>query len=225
MTKPQWPLWTGVAAGTLGLAAISYGVASLFLSDSLPAGIVPPRANAVPFAKISGKRVWPVVSNVAELGQVAYTDIHGNVHGRSSRQFAAIRPNGRKHAGIDLFGNNGDPVVAMANGTVVATQTFNLGTDALLVAHDGAVVLYGELDSGSWKDYGIGVGSQVRAGDPIGRIGCMVGSWENCDSNMLHIETYVPGTTRNYSWSGQPPAALLDPTHLLLTASSAEANA
>lgn len=217
------PVVAGLAFATLGTAAF-YGVRRIFGGMAgLPEGVIPPRPSAVPFAQIRGRLVWPIATNDSRRGEVAYTDIHGDVHGNWARRFAAPR-DGRKHAGIDLYGRNGDPVLAIADGTVVEVQSFHLGSDAILVEHDGAVVLYGEVESGSWDDFGIDIGSRVKAGDPIARIDCMVGSGASCSSHMLHFETYVPGTRGNEQWYGSPPPELLDPTLLLLTAAPAGAN-
>ncbi len=219
------PAVAGVVVAATG--ALAYGVVTLLSGlgrRGLPAGVVPPKPSAAPFAEIRGRLAWPVATDDGRYGQVAYRDIHGVVHGNGSRRFDAPR-DGRRHAGIDLYGDSGDRVLAVADGTVVNTQTFHLGTDAILVEHDGAVVLYGEVRPGSWNEFGVREGSRVRAGDPIARIGCMVGEDPYCDSHMLHLESYAPGTRQNQQWKGQsPPTALRDPTYMLLAAAPAEAN-
>jgi len=221
----EHPAVAGVVVAATG--ALAYGVVMLltgFGRARLPEGVVPPRPSAAPFAEISGRRVWPVLTNDSRWGQVAYTDENGQGHGNAARRFGAPR-DGRRHAGVDLYGDSGDTIVAMADGTVVNTQTFHLGSHGILVEHDGAVVLYGEVRPNSWREFGVGEGSRVRAGDPIARIACLVGDDPNCESHMLHLETYAPGTRQNMQWSGSsPPAALRDPTYLLLTAAPAEAN-
>lgn len=211
-----------VAAGTLAFGAVML-LTSLGRAK-LPPGVIPPQPTAAPFAEIRGKLAWPVLTNDSRRGQVAYTDVNGDVHGSWARRFGAPR-DGRRHAGVDLFGDSGDIVVAIADGTVVNTQSFHLGSDGILVEHDGAVVLYGEVRPNSWNEFGVGEGSRVRAGDPIARIACLVGDDPSCASHMLHLETYAPGTRQNLQWKGSsPPAALRDPTYLLLTAAPAEAN-
>lgn len=218
------PVVAGLAVAAIGTAAF-YGARRLMNGGfgKLPPGVVPPKASVVPFAQIRGRLTWPIATNDSRRGEVAYTDVDGDVHGNWARRFGAPR-DGRKHAGIDLYGRNGDPIVAIADGTVVDTQTFHLGSHAILVEHDGAVVLYGEVEPDSWEDFGVDVGSRVRGGDPIARIACMVGSGSNCSSHMLHFETYVPGTRQNEQWYGSPPPELLDPTLLLLTAAPPGAN-
>ena len=222
-SNPVWAPWVA-GVGVVAAGVLTYELVARLSSGGLPAGIVPPRPSEAPFAKVKGSLSWPVRSKSSRVGEVGYVDVNGVTHGNASRRFGAVRPDGRQHAGVDLYGFAGDTVVAIADGVVVAIQGFNLGTDAMLVEHRGAVALYGEIDPHSWNEFGIGVGSRVKSGQPIARIGCMVGSMQNCDSEMLHFETYVPGTTENHSWQTSPPAALLDPTHLLLSASTLEAN-
>lgn len=222
--KP-WMIWTAAGLGAAALGTISYGVFSLVGSGKLPRDVVPPRPSPAPFAPVRSRVSWPVVTSDSRRGQVGYVDVYGTKHGNQSRAFGAPR-DGRRHAGIDLYGVNGDPVLAIADGTVSATQTFHLGTSAILVEHPGFVALYGEVRPGSWNEFGVGVGSQVKAGQAIARIGCMVGSEKDCDSHMLHFETYRPGTRDNEQWHGAtPPAELLDPTYLLLVAGGPGVNA
>jgi len=212
----EHPVVAGVAVASVG--TLVFLVARSFLDgdNELPTGVMPPMPSVAPFADIPGRLVWPVVTNDSRLGQVAYVDAFGTTHGNSARRFGASR-DGRRHAGIDLYGHNGDPVLAIADGTVIDTQSFHLGSDAILVAHEDVVVLYGEVEPRSWNEFGVGIGSRVRAGAPIARVACMVGIGSSCKSHMLHLETYRPGTTQNQQWHGSvPPPALLDPTLLLL---------
>jgi len=222
----ETPLGAAIA-GALGGVVVYLGARHVLRGHvaGLPPGVVPPRPTSVPFAMLNGSPTWPVVTRDKRLGMVSYTDIHDHVHGNWARQFHALRE-GRWHVGIDLYANNGDPVVAIADGTVVAIQSFHLGSWAILVEHDGVVALYGEVRPNSWQEFGVGVGSRVRRGQPIARIACMVGTESSCDSHMLHFETYVPGTRKNSPWyQGNPaPPAIRDPTWLLLTAAPPGAN-
>jgi len=218
------PVVAGLVVATVGTAAFYGGRRLLGGEARLPSGVVPPQRLAPPFAELHEDPVWPLQTSHPERGLVSYKDVHGVVHGNGSRRFGAPR-DGRKHAGIDLYGYAGDPVLAIADGTVVNTQTFHLGTDAVLVEHDGLVALYGEVDRGSWNDFGVREGSRVRRGQPIARVGCMIGTINNCDSHMLHFETYAPGTSNNEQWYGAPPPELRDPTVVLLAAAPAGVNA
>ena len=221
------PFVAGIAIAGVGALAY-FGVRWIHAAGRLrlPAGVAAPRQTVVPFADLAGQPVWPIATNDSRKGQVAYTDESGEIHGNGARRFHAARDDGRWHNGVDLYSNAGDPVLAIADGTVVAAQTFHLGTDAILVEHDGMVALYGEVEPGSWKEFGVKVGARVAQGDPIARIGCMVGTMADCDSHMLHFEAYAPGTRQNKQWYGSssPPPALRDPTLVLLAAAGSGAN-
>lgn len=192
----------------------------------LPVDTVRPKSLGVPFAEGIARPVWPLQTRHPRRGVVSYRGVDGKVRGNWARRFGAHRE-GRKgkrdrnHAGIDLFGHPGDPVLAIAEGTVTAVQKFHLGSWAVFVDHGDVVVMYGEVAASSWKGLGVAVGTDVRAGQPIATVACMVRDKEGrCVSHMLHLETYVPGTRRNLRWyAGEdPPPALRDPTLLLLRA-------
>jgi hypothetical protein len=138
------------------------------------------------------------------------------------RAFGARRASGeRHHVGIDLFASRGDVVVAPEGGTVVATQTFN-GPNAhaiLLQTDSGPVILFGEVEPGSWGEFGLGKGSRVDAGQPVARVGI-----NPRGSQMLHLEMYTAGTTSNRRWyTGRPPPSdLLDPSDYLILAAKGD---
>jgi hypothetical protein len=73
----------------------------------------------------------------------------------------------------------------------------------------GPMILFGEVEPGSWAKYGHRVGSRVERGQPIAEIGVNPGG-----DTMLHFEMYRRGTTKNWRWlaSQGPPRQLLDPT-------------
>lgn len=126
----------------------------------------------------------------------------------------------RLHAGIDLPAPRGTVVVAPESGRILKPQTFNgPHAHALLVVADstGIVINLGEVEPGSWDEFGIGKGSPVFQGQPVARVGINPGGGE-----MLHFETYRPGTRKTSSWSvGQPaPPELLDPTDYILRAAA-----
>jgi murein DD-endopeptidase MepM/ murein hydrolase activator NlpD len=156
---------------------------------------------------------------------VPYLDTQGQWHGNSSRAFKASR-DGRFHAGIDLYANAGDVLVAPEAGVVVGRQTFLNGTGAMLIQLDsGITVLLGETMMGGAEEVArrynaqpVVVGSRVRAGQPV----TVVGKTDN-GSHMLHIETYTCCPTDNDPWYvGRPPPKLLrDPTDWLLRAQGA----
>jgi len=192
----------------------------------LPAEVVPPKPLGVPFAEGVDRPVWPLRTRHPRRGVVSYRGVDGKVRGRWGRRFAAPRE-GRKgkrdrnHAGIDLFANPGDAVLAIADGVVTAVQSFHLGSWAVFVEHGQAVVMYGEVQKRSWSQLGVSVGARVKAGQPIARVACMTRDEDGaCTSHMLHVETYAPGTTQNHRWyaGDEAPPALRDPSLLLLHA-------
>lgn len=198
----------------------------------LPPEVVGPKPMGVAFAEGIARPGWPLRTRHPRRGVVSYRGVDGKVRGNWARRFGAHRggSNGkpsRNHAGVDLFANAGDPVLAMAAGRVTAVQSFHLGSWAVFVEHAGVVVMYGEVEARSWKELGVAVGSEVEAGQPIAKVACMVEDDEGtCVSHMLHLETYAPGTTRNQRWfAGQAaPPALRDPSLLLLRAAHGTAN-
>lgn len=175
-----------------------------------------PADRGVPFAR-GGAPVWPIhtSSKHPRKYEVPYRDTAGKWHGRAARAFKADR-GGRHHAGVDLFSNAGDVVVAPESGVVVGRQSFLNGTGAMLIELDsGIVVLLGETKMGGANEFKVGVGSRVQRGQPVTRVGMT-----NAGSHMLHVETYRRGTTKNHPWykGSAPPKQLLDPTNWLLTA-------
>ncbi|WP_372618503.1 M23 family metallopeptidase [Falsiroseomonas sp.] len=166
---------------------------------------------------------WPVRSTKSKYGrQVACKDNKGRTYGNGSRRFGAQRPAKpdpgeelRWHCGIDLGGLHGDLVVACQSGTIVRLQTFHLGTWAMMIQNrqNGLVFSYNEVEKGSWHEFGVTEGDDVKAGQPIARIGLM-----GKNSSMLHFEAYQTATKKTYSWpqGSSRPSALRDATKYLL---------
>lgn len=193
-------------------------------APKLPPSAVLPKPAGAPFAEGIARPVWPVKTDHPRGLVVSYRGEDGKVRGNWARRFAAPRESSkgnRKHAGVDLFAFAGDEVLSMADGTITAVQSFHLGSWAVFVDHGAFTVLYAEVDKGSWSRLGLGVGSSVRAGQPIAEVACMRRD-ENgrCVSHMLHLETYRSGTKKNLRWYADDaaPAALLDPSLVLLLA-------
>lgn len=168
----------------------------------------------IPMATGSGAPVWPLPGKFAK--QVWTT---------GGKRFGAARKGGKRfHAGIDIIAPQGAVVVAPESGTLIASQRFN-GPSAhalLLQTHTGPVLLFGEVFPGSWTEFGLRLGSEVEAGQPIARVGVNPGG-----STMLHFEAYTRGTRQNHRWfPGQPPPPqLLDPSEYLESAASQEGEA
>ena len=182
-----------------------------------------PAGNAAPFATIDtshGPVFWPVITADPQAMVVSYLNTAGKIVGQPGRRFFADRSNGtRHHVGMDVFCNEDDVVVACAPGKIVAFYSFykrpTTGEDtfALFIAHDGVVINYGEVKKDARQEFGWKIGDTVTAGQRIARVS---------GTNMIHFETYVPGTVQNSRWlaGGARPPSLQNPTMLLLTLAS-----
>jgi len=176
-----------------------------------------PSGNPIPFARMSfDKPVWPILTTHSRKFEINYEDRSGNLVGsRPGRRFLADRNNGNRwHVGVDLFGDEGDEVVAIAAGKIISFYRFYTRpngeqTYALFIEHDGVVINYGEVKADAQQRYGWRVGDTVEAGDKIGQVS---------GTNMIHFETYIPGTQQNQSWpkNSAGPNRLLNPTQFLL---------
>ena len=150
--------------------------------------------------------IWPLAHNDPKVAT------------SGGKSIGASRPNDRQHAGVDIIVKEGAIAVATESGKIVATNNW-AGPDAkslLLETDSGVVVNYGAVAPGSWKEFGVGKGTRVTAGQPIARVGRYPGG-----SAMLHLELYTSGTTKNEQWQhGEaPPDNLLNPTSYLQRAS------
>lgn len=192
-------------------------------SGALPAGVVAPKpTHGIEFAQGVSAPLWPVVSTSSKKDVVSYRGVDGKIHGNGARRFGASRGINDKglevfHAGLDVYGKDGDLVRATEDGEISAIYYFYHDSYAVLVCTDtGITIVYGEVKKDSWKEFGLSKGSRVKRGDPIARIGVMSGG-----STMLHFETYEGCVKANKPWRGQtPPPSLRDPTLYLLRASS-----
>lgn len=133
------------------------------------------------------------------------------------RRFRAGRDGGRRlHAAADLYREKSDPVLAVAQGTVIrGLYAFYQGTYAIEVRHSGGfIVRYGEV-TGQRPDE-VGQGSRVRAGQTVGFVG-KVNS--GCCLPMLHFEMYDGRGGTDSLNSGRAPFFrrfdLIDPTNHL----------
>lgn len=199
--------------------------------DSRGSGIRPdtaplqvPLDHPVPFAPIAPPgSYWPVRTTHRSARVVSYMHA-GGVAGRPGRVFmagrigkTAGRTRARLHAGVDLFANVNDVVVACEAGTIVDFSYFYTAkskqrTYKILIEHEGSgiVINYGEVRRDSLSKHGLRVGMRVEAGQPIGFVS---------DTQMLHFETYVKGTQSSHRWwksDNRAPQELLNPTRYLL---------
>jgi len=169
----------------------------------------------IPFGAGISTPAWPTITNHSKKFVVSYRTVSGSIVGNGARRFMTDRNGGGKyHVGIDLYGNPGDPIVAMENGTIVNHYHFYHGSYALIVQCDsGLVINYGEVKKNSWEEFGLGEGSRVKKGRAIARVGLMSGG-----SHMLHFETFMPPTESNKKYHGGDSGPILNPTYYLLRA-------
>ncbi len=219
-----WSLLVNKPRSSSRLSRGRFGLPGLYEEDlydeTSPAPAALPSGNPVPFApNPPAGSVWPIRTQHPRAHEINYRAEDGSsVGGNAARRFLADRGEGaRYHVGIDLYANLNDPVVAIADGRIVAFYPFCCGdnktTWALLVEHENVVINYGEVSPTSLSDNNLSIGNRVSRGQVIGKVGRNPGG-----SSMIHFETYVPGTTRNHSWrkANPRPSALLNPTRLLL---------
>lgn len=227
-----WWMW---AIGGVGAVALVSKTAKAHSGTSSGTGgtgpaIYPlPASKGVPFAAGGARPAWPIhfSSKEARRFEVPYVDVDGKWHGNASRAFKASRGD-RWHAGVDIYADGEDIVVAPEDGEVVGRQYFYEGTGAIMLALDSGVnVLLGEVKIGGALEFGLDVGKRVTRGQPVTRVW-----WHDIDpqkpgiqggAHMLHLEMYERGQDDNEQWpKGQPPPPkLLDPTDYMLRAKAA----
>lgn len=92
------------------------------------------------------------------------------------------------HAGIDVANSIGTPIVAVADGVVIAAgPTAGYGMWVKLRHADGTVTLYGHINSTE-----VTTGERVMAGDLI----ATMGNTGNSTGPHLHLEVQLNGTDR-----------------------------
>ena len=193
-----------------------------------------PKPKGCPFAPPISGGLWPVLTTHPKRLEVNYTDTDGKHHGTKwGRAFGAPRANGRRHAGVDLFANDGDLVRAICDGIVLRNRGYFIrgtrpdGTTyavrAILVDHGPIWVRYCEvwpLDMPGAREVRARITGQkavqpderlsVYADEAFARVTRMK------SSQMVHLETWAAGS-KPQPWRGKdPPKGLLDPTAMLL---------
>ena len=126
------------------------------------------------------------------------------------------------HEGIDLYGEQGEPVFAVEDGIVVGAERFTgehckipspwwNNTEALLIEGASGVVLYGEITI--LRPF-IVMDKQIKAGDCIGYLETVLKKDKGRPKTMLHLELYKHGTRQSVEWEHDKvrPLNLLDPT-------------
>jgi murein DD-endopeptidase MepM/ murein hydrolase activator NlpD len=141
-----------------------------------------------------------------------------------ARRFGTDRPNGRKHAGCDLYAPVGTAVRAMADGVIIQCYDFYCNTDAIEVDHGDFIVRYGELEPREDEDRKLLAGKPVKRGEKLGEVGVLIMNKKPYKYSMLHLEMYGSnrspklkgnGLTNKESNPYQRRDDLVDPTDTL----------
>lgn len=107
-------------------------------------------------------------------------------YGEADAEFGASR-GGRRHEGQDVFAKRGTPLVAVRTGVVVDEASVD---NAYSGGRGNFVAIYSELDDRTYVYFHmrgrspLREGNAVRAGDPVGAVGCTGSCW----GNHLHFE-------------------------------------
>jgi murein DD-endopeptidase MepM/ murein hydrolase activator NlpD len=106
------------------------------------------------------------------------------------------------HTGVDLYCDDGEPVYAIENGTIVNIIKFTgedspwwFETYAILVEGNSGVILYGEL----YKPIS-SIGDKVTSGKQLGCVKRVLINDKGLPTTMLHIELYESGYRGEGEW-------------------------
>jgi murein DD-endopeptidase MepM/ murein hydrolase activator NlpD len=199
--------------------------------ESVPAGPQPwkaagarPRSNPpAKFADAGSGRFWPVRTQSRYGRAVAYVGEDGHGYGEGAGADATARrnflaPHDSKdgkwlNAGVDLYADFGDIVVAPEQGVIARFDPLWAGVyRVLLHCSSGLAICCGGLDPDSLAQRGLAVGDAVKAGQPIGKVGR-----PDDGQAMLHFEIYPIGTPEPVPlWDKSALDKVLDPTAYLL---------
>ena len=117
--------------------------------------------------------------------------LQGSYGWRRKTTVNGVRVWGRAHAGSDIYTANGEPVRAIKDGTIIASETLNApqsgwgGAGVITVDHGDIIVRYGEVDNI------VATSGIVTRGQQIAKVKCT--TWTN--QPMLHLEIYTKAAT------------------------------
>ena len=122
----------------------------------------------------TGSLMWPVPSSHVVTSRYGY-----RIHPITGEE--------KFHSGIDIdgYGNDGGPIVACDNGTVVKAEWYGGYGYCIILDHgNGMQTLYGHMSG-----FAVGAGDVVSQGDTIGYLGATgVATGTHC-----HLEVFVNG--------------------------------
>jgi len=147
------------------------------------------------------------------------TEIPTEMHPGS---FGYVRKN-HIHEGIDLYAEEGDAVLAIEDGQIIAIVPFTgeiantpwwNNTYSILVKHNDCVINYGELTP--LQD--LKVGDCIKTGEVIGHIKTVLLKNKGRPMAMLHLEMYTKETQMpitEWALGQEKPFNLIDPTDFI----------
>jgi peptidoglycan LD-endopeptidase LytH len=155
---------------------------------------------SIPILRPVIERVWFVYTLAREPAPRALPTPVALASVRLSDSWAAARPGGRRHEGIDIFAPKGTPVIATTRGVVTRVGMNRLGGQVVGVLGPGFEWhYYAHLDRfGSFRE-----GDLINAGDVLG----YVGNTGNARGTRphLHYGVYRHGATNPYPRLSVPP--------------------
>ncbi len=193
-SRPSWmPL-----ALTLGILVVAAGVGR---ADPMGQGVEPvpvpesptkapsirePRVETVPAAPAPRVSPWAAGQGAGWVERLPLAAGRYRLVSPFGYRVHPIRGGRRFHYGVDLSAAPGEPVLAIAPGSIKASGTEPGFGHWVLVRHPGkALAFYGHLAAPTL----LGVGAKVSAGQAIGR----VGSSGMSSGPHLHFEIWRPG--------------------------------
>ncbi len=156
---------------------------------------------------------WPSPSRAAQPDEEAISAIvfetfpHKGADSNFWNSWGAPRSGGRRHKGVDIMGQRGDEIVAVADGVVTAMDESRMSGYFIRIQHDGFSTVmmhlnndtYGTDDGqgGRWTAFypTLRVGDHVTAGQVVGYIGDS-GNAEGT-SPHTHFEVKIDGVSIN----------------------------
>lgn len=114
-------------------------------------------------------------------------------HSRTGEGFGVWRPDTNSmHMGMDIFPGEGTPIVAAQDGIVTKVEEGSGSYGYAVMIYDGYqyTTVYAHMIAGSFAQYGIAVGTQVKQGQVIG----LVGNTGRSTGPHLHFEIRDEGS-------------------------------
>ena len=166
-----------------------------------------------------------VIGVTSDLDSFKYIDISKQVEIPIKPHVGAFGIE-RRHdtqKGVDLYSDIDAPVYAVEDGIVCLIRPFTgkdagcdwwLDTQALNVAGESGIVVYGEIEVS--KE--LFMGKEIKQGDVVGVVKRVLKHDKGRPTSMLHIALHNHGIQSNGLWEkGTPqPKGLIDPTPFLI---------